>query len=59
MKMRSKNTGAQAKSDNPFLVNDPATLWEEWKQKGKPVSREELERKMAEATQLQKQQKRK
>lgn len=54
--MRSKNSGVEEKNenDNPFLVNDPAIVWEEWKKKGKPISREELEKKLKEAVEFQK-----
>jgi hypothetical protein len=55
MKCKSKNTGAEEKNENPFLVGDPAAVWEEWKKKGIPISREELERKLIKIAQLQKQ----
>jgi hypothetical protein len=44
----------EEENENPFLVNDPETVWEEWKKQGKPVSRKELEKKVREADRLQK-----
>ena len=52
--MKSKNSGVEKKNENPFLVNDLEAVWEEWKKKGKLISREDLEIKIKRAARLQK-----
>lgn len=54
--MKSKNSGVRKnkdKEENPFLINDPDSVWQEWKKKGKPISRRELQVKIKEAAKLQ------
>lgn len=52
--MKSNNSDTNAKNENPFMVNDPDVVWEEWKKKGKLISREELAIKIRQAQKLQK-----
>ena len=55
MKTKLKNSGVEGKNDeNPFLVNDPESVWDDWKKNGKSITKEELEKKLRAAASGQK-----
>lgn len=55
MKTKLKNSGVEGENDgNPFLVNDPETVWSQWKKTGKSITKEELAKRIRDAASEQK-----